>query len=270
MAFQRQQVVGLLVDHPLSDAALAAHSVDGHNRPFDLQHLQQLGDRYDLIRFFGHLDLAKHQSLARREGRYHVDRGLAALLVVRAAHGFAIDGDHALGKAGSRRDPGDKAALEGLAVQRGEDIAATIMGWRAIAIGEETPQECELFDPKEGNLGYCVGSRQHRDKAQKQDFLETVLDLPTLARIGKILEIPQKTTVSSKAVHAGAALPIANIPQENPEGRHRFSTSPVCHVLLHLIALGILFQGAENCAITGKLEARLLKRMVIALSIFIR
>jgi hypothetical protein len=26
--------------------------------------------------------------------------------------------------------------------------------------------------------------------------------------------------------------------KENPEGRHRFSTSAVCHVLLHPIALG--------------------------------
>ena len=44
-------------------------------------------------------------------------------LTTRAAHGFAINRDHAHGHTGQRRDPGDEAALELLRIEGGEDVA---------------------------------------------------------------------------------------------------------------------------------------------------
>ena len=80
IAFRRQHVVGLPVDHLLRDAALAAHGADGDNRSYDLQHLRQLGDRDDFVGLRRHLHLTQYQPLAGREGRNPVDRDLAGFL----------------------------------------------------------------------------------------------------------------------------------------------------------------------------------------------
>src|SRR5436190_5344686 len=68
IAFQRKNVIGLLVDDLLSDIALATHRIDGHDRPFDRQHLQELGDGDDLVGLLRHLDLAEYEALTCCEG----------------------------------------------------------------------------------------------------------------------------------------------------------------------------------------------------------
>jgi hypothetical protein len=77
VAFQRLDVVGLLVGDRLGSVALAAHGIDGDDRPLDRQHGEQLRDSDDFVGFLAHLDLAQDQLLACREGRDPVDRGLA-------------------------------------------------------------------------------------------------------------------------------------------------------------------------------------------------
>ena len=68
VGFVEEDVVGLLVHHLLSDVALAAHRIDGHDRPFDCHQIQQLGDRDDLAGLFRHLDLAEHEALRNAVG----------------------------------------------------------------------------------------------------------------------------------------------------------------------------------------------------------
>ncbi len=53
IALEGEDMVGLLVDDLLRDRTLAAHGVDGHDRPLDRQHLQKVGDRDDLVRASG-------------------------------------------------------------------------------------------------------------------------------------------------------------------------------------------------------------------------
>ena len=62
VAFQRENVIGLLVDDLLSDITLATHRIDGHDSAFDRQHVQELGDSDDLVGFFRDLDLAQHKA----------------------------------------------------------------------------------------------------------------------------------------------------------------------------------------------------------------
>ena len=104
-----QLVVDQLVgDQLVGDLALAAHGTGGDDRAFNDQHVQKLGDGNDLIGFLGHLDLAEHQSLARREGRDDVDRRVA-LFGKRAAAGRAAGGNHRGGDAGLSRHPSHEA-----------------------------------------------------------------------------------------------------------------------------------------------------------------
>ncbi len=127
IAFQRENVVGLLVDHLLGDIALAAHRINGHDRPLDRQHVQQLGDSNDFVGFFRDLELAQHKALARGEGRNHVDRLFRPLLLIGAAQRLAVDGDDLRRCLGQRRDPSGKAALERSRVEGGENIAKVIV-----------------------------------------------------------------------------------------------------------------------------------------------
>ena len=111
--------------------------VDGDAGALDRQHVEQLRDGKDLVRLLRDLDLAEHEPLPRCEGRDHVDRELAALSVAGAARGLSIDCDDVAAddlerRAGQARDPGDEAALEGLGVERGEDVAYKIVRGRAV------------------------------------------------------------------------------------------------------------------------------------------
>lgn len=78
VGFQCKDVIGLLGDDPLRDRPLATPSglsirlrlteplasladrVDRDDRALDRQHVEQLWDSYDFIRFIGHLDLTQH------------------------------------------------------------------------------------------------------------------------------------------------------------------------------------------------------------------
>ncbi len=53
VGFERQHVIGLLVDDLGGDLALAAHGVESDNGAVDGQHVQQIGDGDDLVRLFG-------------------------------------------------------------------------------------------------------------------------------------------------------------------------------------------------------------------------
>src|ERR1700732_1580565 len=105
IAFQGQDVIRLLVDDLLRDLALAPHSVDGDDGTFDGQQVQQLWNSDDLIGFFGYLDLAQHETLARGEGGHHVDRCLAFVFETGPARRLPVDRDDAF------RYPGDRQPM---------------------------------------------------------------------------------------------------------------------------------------------------------------
>src|SRR5215207_1445590 len=65
VAFQGEDVIGLPIKDCLSDLALAADCVNGHDRAFDGHQLEQLRNGDDLVGFLGHLNLPEHEALAR-------------------------------------------------------------------------------------------------------------------------------------------------------------------------------------------------------------
>ena len=60
IAFEGEDVIGLLVDDLLGNVALAAHGVDGDDRPLDHQHAEERRNSDDLVGFFRHFDLPEH------------------------------------------------------------------------------------------------------------------------------------------------------------------------------------------------------------------
>jgi hypothetical protein len=56
IAFEGQDVIGLLFQDLFGDIALTADRVDGHDGAFDIQHLEEVGNGDHLIGFLGHFD----------------------------------------------------------------------------------------------------------------------------------------------------------------------------------------------------------------------
>jgi hypothetical protein len=65
VAFEGEQVIGLMFDDLVGDRDLAAHGVDGHQRALELtgfgQVVEELGNSRDFIGLLGHAELAQDQ-----------------------------------------------------------------------------------------------------------------------------------------------------------------------------------------------------------------
>ena len=127
IAFEREDVIGLLIQDFLGNTALAAHRIDGHDGALDRHHIEERRDGDNLIRLFCHLDLPEHEALACRERRNHVDWGFCTFLLVGPAHRLAVDGNHVRRRAGQPRNPRDEATLEFLGVERRKNIPEVIV-----------------------------------------------------------------------------------------------------------------------------------------------
>ncbi len=213
------------------------YGVDGDHGAFDRHHVQERRNGDDLVGFLRHLDLPEHETLARGEGRDHVDRRLGALLLVRAARRLAVDGDDVGGRLGQRRHPGNEAALERLRVERGEDIAELVMRGRAVLEGPEAAQEVDLRLAKERNFGERLGAGENGEQAQQQDFIERINHFALLPAIRHVLEILQKNRGLGQRRDPCPAHFHRNPPSRESEDFDRFSTSSCCHALFRPIAL---------------------------------
>jgi hypothetical protein len=129
------------------------------------------------------LHLAEHEPLACREGRDHMDRRLAALLLIRPARGLAVDGDHAGRHPGDCGDPGDEAVLELLGIEGGKDVAEVIMRWCPITIGPKPAKKIELLVAEASDVNEGLRPSQHRQQTQQQHLVERIDDRSALARV---------------------------------------------------------------------------------------
>ena len=127
-----------------------------------------------------------------------MDRFFRALLLVAAAHRFAIDGDDLGGRLGQRRHPIDKAPLERAGVERGENIAQRVMGRRAIRERAKPPQQVDLLRAEPGDVGETIGVGEHRQKTEQQHLVERINHLAGLPTIRHVIEIIQKNNRFAK------------------------------------------------------------------------
>ncbi len=92
--FERQQIVSSLLDNCLGNLSLTAHGINRHQAALQIQQLQELGDRRDLVRLFIDFLLTQHQPVGRGPGTHHVDRPLPQALVKRTPQGLPVNRYH--------------------------------------------------------------------------------------------------------------------------------------------------------------------------------
>ena len=66
------------------------------------------------------------------------------------------------------------------------------MGGRAVAKGKEPAKEAELLLDKACDISECLSPGQHRQQTEQQHFPQRIHNLPLLAGVCQILEIPEK------------------------------------------------------------------------------
>jgi len=140
----------------LLNPALTPHGVDGHDRPFDCQHIQQFRDGDDLAGLLSHLDLGQHKALACGKGRDHMNGGPPFRPVMRAADRLTTNDDHALWYTAHSRDPGGEAAVELRVARRSPRWSRARC---AVLEGAETAQKLQPLGAKQGNRGEAHGAR---------------------------------------------------------------------------------------------------------------
>ncbi len=128
-----EDVIALAVEDLLGDLRLAAHRVDGHQGPGNVDDFQQFRDRCDLVALGVGDDLTKANGVRCGPGTDHVNRRLTAGGVVTAAERLAVDGDHLpAANLVQRGDPTEQTLLELRQIDGGEDRVETIMGRDAL------------------------------------------------------------------------------------------------------------------------------------------
>ena len=165
-----------------------------------------------------------------------MDRRLVVFFATRPAHGLAIDRYHARRDASDRGDPGHEATLKLFGIEGCEDVADPVMRRCAVAERSKPAQQGQLLLAEPGNVGERFRAGQGGEQGQQQHLIKRVNHLAGLTAIRQVHEIVEKdrglenfSILLCRHVHRD--------PQTRTEGPHRFSTSAVCHVLLHPIAL---------------------------------
>ena len=167
--------------------ALAAHGIDRDQSAFQRKQVEQRGDGGDLIGLRAGLGLGGHEPLARGEGRDQVE-SIMAPLATAAPRGLAVDGDQLGRRAGERGDPGHEAPLEGLGVQRGEEVARMVVRGGTLGEGAQAAQKRQLARTEPGDVGEAPGPRQNGEKRQQQNLIQRTSHFPCLPVIRHIIE----------------------------------------------------------------------------------
>jgi len=114
-------VAGAPAEDDLRGVMLSVHGVDRDDRGGEAgKRFQQVPHRRDLVGLRVHGDLAEDRADAVRQRRYQVRR--LPVLVLRAADGLAVDGDHqpAAGPNGPGMQPGAEDPVEHIRADQGE------------------------------------------------------------------------------------------------------------------------------------------------------
>ena len=189
--FERQDVVGILLDDLLGNLPLAAHRIDRDDAAGDCQSVQEFGNRSDLIRLVVDLDLGQNEAIGARPSRDHMDGGFAVGPIVGATHRLTVDGDDLGGEdLGCRLHPSNEARLELLGVESGEDPIEGVVGGNPVGQVEKALQPRFLRLPEQRDLVPAFRPTNHRTQGDDENRHQRMefgsLD-PRIFQRGKVL-----------------------------------------------------------------------------------
>jgi hypothetical protein len=184
VVFERQHVVGALLDDLTGDRRLAAHRVQRDDRVLEVEQPQQDWDRRDLVRLRVDRRLGDDQIVGRRPGADQMERALPTPPIVRPPQRLAIHGDDLFARcADDGCDPGQEAAAQLLRVQSRKHPAKRVVRGDPARQRQERPQPRFLRTPKRRHMHPVVGPADHRTQRDRHDVDEAMLLQVVASRI---------------------------------------------------------------------------------------
>src|SRR5579863_7582488 len=162
-----------------------------------------------------------------------MDRRLRFRLAPRPANSLAVDGDDVHRRFRQPRNPIDEAALKSLGVERGENVAQSVVRRRAVGEGQKSAQQVQFLLSEPRDRREAVRPGKHAKQRQKQNLIQGIDDFPRLPSVRQIAEMTKKTR---SLRNRSKIRPTHRAPPESP-GHDRFSYSTLCHQVLHPITL---------------------------------
>ena len=150
-----------------------------------IQQLEQLGNRRDLVGLLRRLDLTQHHAIRRAEGTDHVDRPFAFPSAVRSTQRLTIDGHYrAFRHVMAGLHPVGKRALQLLGIHQGHDPGQGVMARHSSHKITVLAEKVQLRVAKILDLIPTFSTTDHRTDRQKQDVRQLMLHFPGLAEVG--------------------------------------------------------------------------------------
>src|SRR5262249_37040267 len=179
----RQHVVRSLGHDLRGDVLLAASRVDGHDAVLQVEQLDQLRDRRDLVGLGVHGHLPQGQAVAGRPGADQVQRAQPLGAVEGPPQGLAIDGNDLAPR--RRRlpnalEPLDQTALQGLRTDGLEDPPEGVVRRDPLGEFQEAPEEVFLLAAKGLQLDEVLAAAQYPAEAHDQDIHQGVAQVLAL------------------------------------------------------------------------------------------
>jgi len=166
VGLERQEVIAAAFENFLGDCRLRADRVDGDQRAAQRQAFEQQRNGNDLVRLAAHRFLSEHQPLPARPGGHQMQRFAALVAGMRAPRRLAVDRDD-IGIAGAQSlDPGRKAALEQVGINRPDHLAQRVVARDAVHKRPQAAQKRQMALAPQRHLDKIIGPGQRR--AQKQ------------------------------------------------------------------------------------------------------
>ena len=189
VVFHAQHVVGASLANRAGDLGLRPHRIDGDDAARDIEHLEQFGNRRDLVGLLRRCRLAQHHAhvgrkradqMQRRSGR--LARGASARL--------PIDRDDLV--FAQRRDdasyPGAKGLFELLRIEQREHALEGIGRGHAIVEPQKALQPRHFGTPPLRDLLEVVGPAEHRTHRHGEHFAQPVSRLLRAAPVLQTFE----------------------------------------------------------------------------------
>lgn len=181
-----QHVVGTSLTDGACDLGLRAHRIDGDDAALDVEHLEQFGDRRDLVGLLRRRRLAQHHAHVGRKRADQMQRRRRRLARGASAR-LAIDGDdlvfaHCRNDAA---DPGAKGLFELLRIEQREHALEGVGRGHAVVEPQKTPQPRYFCAPPLRDLLEVVGAAEHRAHRHGEQLAQAV---PRLLRVAPVLE----------------------------------------------------------------------------------
>ena len=183
-----QEVLGLPPANRPRDFLLAAHRVDGHYSPGNIQRFQQFRDGRDLVRLGVHRPLPQRDPVGGGEGADHVKA--PRFRPAGGPHRLAVD-RHVLQvrPPADLRHPRSEAGLERIGVQVAEERGEGVVARDAVGQFQVLlePVQLRLAEDLDGHP--VVGPRHHRADRQEDDVQELVPTTTVEPVVGEVGEV---------------------------------------------------------------------------------